>query len=618
MCGIAGIVRFDNRPISDHRLATMLEQLRHRGPDGEGVVRKDHCALAHTRLSIIDLGGGDQPMHTPSSDEQGPLTIVFNGEIYNHRALRKQLESTGHVFHSNHSDTEVLLWGYRQWGKRLPERLEGMFAFAIWDRVQRQLFLCRDRIGKKPLYLRWSDDRSEISFASLVATLVASDEGERKINRQALLDYLRLGYTHSESLIEGIEELVPAHWMLIDPSGRVQIERYWQQPPVTSHPPVTDALEATGHVIDEAVRARLESDVPLGCFLSGGIDSSIIATLAQRARSKNGDRLKTFSVAMPELDYDESHYAMVVARHIGSDHQSLTAQPNADIIGDLEHLIALSGEPTADSSILPTYWLSRATRQFVKVALSGDGGDELFAGYDRYRALRMLTVHRWWLNKLPAGLLNHHNPRTVRARLSRLVTAAGEQHPSGQYRRMIELFNEPQIRELGAYEADTPPLHDWPDQIRVPQAAMHWDLAHYLPNNLLRKMDRASMAVALEVRCPLLDTRVCDLASQLPESVLMPNGRPKGLLRQLALRLRLPKRIVNRPKRGFAVPIGRWFYDQLRDPLRDRLFDGSLESLGLNHRFIQRLFDEHDRRQADHTHRLFGLMTLSIWVRLAT
>lgn len=617
MCGLAGIFRFDDQPIAEGRLRALLSHLRHRGPDGEAITREGRCTLVHARLSILDPDKGRQPMVAAESQSHGPLSVVFNGEIYNHRVLRKQLESLGHSFVSDHCDTEVILFGYRQWGTDLPRRLDGMFAFAVWDRNERQLLLCRDRTGKKPLYVRWSPDRRELSFATLVGTLIAGlPEGEQMcVRRSSLLHYLRLGYTDHRSLIEGVEEVPAAHWMLIDEDRGVRSQNYWR--PGVGPGNNSDTVEAARAMIDQAVKQRLEADVPLGCFLSGGIDSSIIATLAQRELAARGEgALKTFSVAMPELDYDESMYATEVARHIGSNHRTLVADPNTDVVGDLQRLVALTGEPTSDSSLLPTYWLSRATRKFVKVALSGDGGDELFAGYDRYRAMRLLDRHRWWLGKVPTRLFDDANPRTTRTRLHRLVSAAAECSPSRQYHLLIALFSEQQIRALGVDpKGEPPPLHDWPSEPIPETAAMRWDMSHYLPFDLLRKLDRASMAMALEVRCPMLDTKVCEMAARLPNSVLMPRGRPKTLLRQVAAHLNLPSRIIRRPKRGFAVPIGRWFRGPLREPLRDCIFDTSLQSLSLDRRFVEKIFIEHEQKKMDHTHRLFALLTLSIWCR---
>jgi asparagine synthase (glutamine-hydrolysing) len=646
MCGIAGIIRFDDEPIEQSRALRMQKAILERGPDGSGVESLPHCTLVHTRLSIIDVFGGHQPMSIPaqaaapsttqstqkttsepagqSLQQSGQLHLVFNGEIYNHRSLRKQLEFLGHRFESSHCDTEVLLHGYRQWGTELPKRLHGMFAFAIWDENKRKLFLCRDRAGKKPLYIKWANNNREFMFASLVSSLVAGlPKGESpQINSNALLTYLRFGYTFEQSLLQGIEELPAAHWIEVNQQGQTTCERYWQPPPISRNSTSLGIIRSTEELIDEAVIQRLESDVPLGCFLSGGIDSSIIASIAQREQSRRGhEPLRTFCVKMPHSNYDESVHARKVAKHLGTHHTELLADPGDDddnhVMADLEALIRFTGEPTADSSILPTFWLSRTTRKHVKVALSGDGGDELFGGYDRYRAMRILSKHRWWVNHIPTDWLSGVNPRAAGTRLQRLVRAAGLQEESARYESMIYLFNQEQLRELGLpYESPSQEmarLVDWPDEPDPAHAAMRWDLVHYLPFDLLRKVDRASMAVGLEVRCPLLDTQVCDLAGHLPTSVLMPNGKPKGLLRKVAASLDLPRQIVLRKKRGFALPIGEWFRGPLRQSLVQHILEGRLTSLGINRYAVERLIEEHQRKHTDHTHRLFALLMLSMW-----
>ncbi|MEM9419152.1 MAG: asparagine synthase (glutamine-hydrolyzing) [Planctomycetota bacterium] len=634
MCGIAGIVRFDDQPIPQDRLKSMLAHLKHRGPDGDGITEHGRCALVHARLSIIDLLSGQQPMHLAASQSMdgdrhaiprrgssGPLHLVFNGEIYNHKELRKKLEKRGHVFASTHSDTEVLLYGYRQWGENLPKHLHGMFAFVIWDEEDRRVFMARDRTGMKPLYIRYSDDQRELSFASLVGTITASmPPGERaRVNRKALLNYLRLGYTFGQSMIDGVNELPAGHFMRIEQDGEVQVRRYWRPPPISKHSTSLGAVDALDEVLTEAVEKRLEADVPLGCFLSGGIDSSVIAAIGQRRLNRLGaGRLRTFSVAMPDALYDETPHAIEVAKHVGAEHTVLQCEIS-DAMADLERMMAVTGEPTADSSLLPTHWLCKTARPHCKAALSGDGGDELFGGYDRYRAMRLLARNQNWVKAIPRGVLQGH-AKSRRARLGRLVDAAraGKQ-PAAQYQSMIHLFTNTDIQSLipGLIHEVEPnqngaALPNWQPWEDVAHAAMRWDFEHYLPFELLRKVDRASMAVALEVRCPMLDTQVCDLAGHLPTKVLMPGGAPKALLRQLAAKY-LPASIIQRPKRGFAVPMGDWLRTRMRDDLHDRLFDGQLDALGIDATESRRLFEEHTQEQADHTHRLFSLLQLSLW-----
>ncbi len=552
-------------------------------------------------------------MHIEGCGELPPLSLVFNGEIYNHRRLRKLLEKRGHRFASDHSDTEVLLHGYREWGDDLPKHLDGMFAFAIYASTPSggggELFLCRDRVGKKPLYIR--RDPRQLVFASLISGLVAGCSSLPGVDPDALADYLTFGYTFGRSLLEGVTEVPAGHWMRIDAAGRVQTQRYWQPAPLSRSSTRLGAADAIEELLTDAVTSRLEADVPLGCFLSGGIDSSLIAALAQKQLTDA--RLQTFSVAMPDARYDESQYADQVARHIGAEHRQLVAE--GDVEHDLKHLVSICGEPPGDASILPTYWLSRAAREHVTVALSGDGGDELFAGYDRYRALRLLRSHRWWLRHMPDALLDHPDPKGGRHRFARLIRAARHSAPSRQYLDMVRLFTPRQLGWLGVDAGpapDAPP--EFPDEADPAEAARRWDLHHYLPFDLLRKVDRASMSVALEVRCPMLDRQVVDLASHLPVGVLTPGGHLKGLLRQVASK-HLPGAIVHRDKMGFAIPLGDWFRNDLRDALRNHLLRADhLETLGFRLSRVEKLIHDHDRRAADHTHRLFALLSLSLWL----
>ncbi len=598
--------------------------MMHRGPDGYGVSEHSHCTLAHTRLVIIDKLGGSQPMHTPASgsannaqsSDHGPLHLVFNGEIYNHRTLREKLSRLGHRFSSDHSDTEVLLLGYRAYGNQLPKHLRGMFAFAIWDENKRELFMARDRTGKKPLYI--SRRGSELTFASLPATIAAGYDEALTPDPEALLTFLQFGYPFGRSMLKGIDEVKPGHWLTVQPDGTTRTERYWRPPPISRTSTAIGAVDSVEQVLDEAVAMRLEADVPLGCFLSGGIDSSIIAALAQRSLKARGTKpLRTFSITHADAVYDESEQARAIAEHIGSDHTELRADPS-DMFADLEHLMQTTGEPTADSGMLPSYWLCKTARPHIKAALTGDGGDELFGGYDRYRALALLAKHRWWLQTIPRSLVHGTEARSRRARLRRLLDAAAlGPDPARQYGGMIHLFNQEQIGSLAPelIQGLAPEMiYDWPDEADPVQAAMRWDLAHYLPYELLRKADRSSMAVALELRCPMLDTQVVDLAGHLPTSVLMPDGRPKGLLRKLAAR-HVPASIVNLPKRGFSVPIGQWFRDTHNGTLSDYLKDPVLEELGMNPGAVSRYIQEHTSGRADHAHRLFALLQLSIWGR---
>ncbi|MFA7236880.1 MAG: asparagine synthase (glutamine-hydrolyzing) [Phycisphaeraceae bacterium] len=623
----------------------MASMIAHRGPDGRGCVVDGPVGLAHSRLSVIDLLGGEQPMGflppplgegwgegatehrapyavtgmptspgsllptSPGGGGAGACVIVFNGEIYNHRELRKLLEARGHRFFTDHSDTEAILHGYQEWGEELPKHLHGMFALAVWSPMTRKLFLARDRAGKKPLYIHRS--ATQLTFGSVIGAVLAGLDQLPGINRHALAAYLTFGYTMEESLLEGVTELPAAHCMTVDGGGQVKVERYWRTPPLSRTSTKLGAEQAVEELLTEAVDKRLEADVPLGFFLSGGIDSSLIAAMAARLRPRK--QLLTFNVAMPDHRYDESRYARRVAEHIGSEHRTLGT--DADVMEAMERLIAVTGEPMGDSSLLPTYWLSKAAKEHVTVALSGDGGDELFGGYDRYRAMRWLGRCGGWLRWWPAT----EHPAQLRStagRMARLIHAAKFHRQSRQYLDMVRLFSPKMLGWLGPIiDAPWNDLADWREEADPAEAARRWDMTHYLPFDLLRKVDRASMAVALEVRCPMLDTAVYDLAGHLPLSVLSPKGRAKGLLRQVAGKY-LPGEIVNRKKMGFAVPVGEWFKGKLELPLRKWLLSGEMsDQLGFRLARLERMIDHHLSGQADHTHRLFALMGLAMWLR---
>lgn len=626
MCGIAGILSFSQAPADERRLDAMARAIAPRGPDGHGRLSLGPCHLLHSRLSIVDLAGGAQPMRLSRCPRCSDLAIVFNGEIYNHRDLRRELASAGHQFESDHSDTEVLLHGYAQWGLSLLEKLEGMFALALWDQARSSLLLARDHTGKKPLWTRWegSGEHRTFAFASLVSTLVTGTPGNASpaIDAQALSVYLQLGYTFERSLISGVSEVPAGTWLLINATGK-QTRGAYSRPispdllSATVTTPTQDVQSLADQVqpqLRHAVASRLDADVPVGCFLSSGIDSSLIASLATTILRERGEpALRTFTVAMPDASFDESAAAAQIAAALGTNHTTLHANSGSDILAELESLIAHNGEPTGDSSILPTLWVSQATRQHVKVALSGDGGDELFAGYDRYRAMTLLARHGSLLRKLPASLVPHRGGRSRLGRLRRFLDAANTCSAAQQYQRLVELFDAQQCRALGV---DSPfdPMVAWDDSLAPADAARAWDVRHYLPFDLLRKVDRASMSVALEVRCPLLDRDVCRWAISRSASTLAPRGMGKAVLRHLVERALGPT-IAHLPKRGFGVPIGSWMKTTLRDGVRDRLLDGTLRDAGLDLSVVQGYCNEHASGRADHTHRLFTLLTLSMWLR---
>lgn len=572
------------------------------------------------------------------------VAVVFNGCIYNHRELRRELQATGHEFVTDHSDTEVLLHGWREWGNRLPDHLDSMHSFAIWSRGDADLFVSRDRHGEKPLYYaRWAGDS-----VSGPTTLVFDSETagvlrvSATIQRQLLPSttgtrlFLRFGYSLTNALFEpistplasasewrvgasGPSELVDRPWLL----GHARHPSQW-----TRNVPLSAA--ELDDLLDEAVASRLPADVPLGCFLSGGIDSSLVALYAKRRLST----LRTFTVRMPDANYDESPIASRVGALLGTTHLTLDcdARPSEDLVDLIEHL----GLPFGDSSLLPTFWVSRAARQHVGVAVGGDGGDELFAGYDRHVAARWLASP--FLQELAHALPEVSRSRSPKGTLARVAKLLAALRGSG-YWDLLAIFPEEDMLRLAGpspsvagecfegLDVDFPGARysrafntgNWHHAVADCLAA---DVQYYLPEDLLRKTDTASMAVALEVRSPLLARELSHRALSAPISALMPRGQRKGLLRAVA-RKYLPREIVDRPKMGFAIPVGEWFrtdFGGMKTLLLDMLhsadpFPADLLGLELNRRYIEQMLDEHMNLKRDHSQRLYMLLVLAIWCR---
>ncbi len=638
MCGIAGLIKFTHShpapwapPAHDvSALAAMSQALAHRGPDGHGLFldpRPFHtAALLHRRLAIIDLPTGHQPMS--NTREGSHVHVVFNGEIYNHADLRAQLQSAGHLFSTDHSDTEVLLHGWEQWGTELPSHLLGMFAFAIWDTrpsptdnlPRDTLFLARDRLGQKPLYYATLEDG--LAFASTIPSLLAWPEVPRRIPREQIALYLLLGYLPPpQTLYRDISQLLPGAWLMLQ-RDLLTGNRYWtpthHDAPSQSSPPSTPSTQSLRQLLTQSVASQLLADTPIACFLSGGIDSSIIAALMQQQTlARGGNPITTVSVGFSESTFDETAFADQVAQKIRSHHTRLEVRGDQNIIETLRLLMRASlGQPFADSSILPTYHLSKAVRQIAPVALSGDGADELFAGYDRYRALTLLSDYgrlaRFLPRSSPIGSL------AKRERYRRLAAAARASLPSERYSRLIEIFPRADLEKLLGPDtldyAPSPAEYGLPNSASALQLAMIRDQHEYLPADVLAKVDSASMLSALEVRSPFIDHRLVQFANSLPAEQHLFAGS-KSLLKQSFPDL-LPPAILNRSKKGFAVPIGTWFRTSLRDPLRQLLTaPTSFVATHLHLPAILNLLDEHQSQQRDHTHRLFALLMLELWAQ---
>ncbi len=599
-------------------LDTIDEAIKHRGPDGQGrfrdrVMRADgsvvDVALVHRRLAIIDPACGQQPMVSERgrSEPEALVAVVFNGCIYNHRELRRELASKGHLFSSDHSDTEVLLHAWREWGFELLPRLHGMYTFALWDRAQGRLVLGRDPFGEKPGYVT-TLDRGFHGFASTVPALHSLKKLARTplaVSPLAISRWIRFGF--DEVSPTGESELKRGMWTVLDAIVDLRLARDpWDLPEDENGECCRRALQAAevDAAIHDAVGAQLETDVPLGCYLSGGIDSSLIAHSAM----KHLGRLQTFAVRMPALAYDESPIAQQVASILGTTHTTLDVGANP--AAELPALIRELGLPFGDSSLLPSTWLNQAARRHVKVSLGGEGGDELFLGYERHTIARRFAQLAPMLSRLPAGLLATRNPKSKLTKLARLADAAR----SNDLLDLVAIF--PTSLRAQLY---SPPEQQEPRATSLDELA-GFDCTSYLCLDLMRKADTASMHSAMELRSPLLHPRVVSLALQATHESLMPRGERKGLLRQVA-RKYLPTEIVDRPKQGFAIPIGEWFrsdYGQMKQLLLDHMNAAEpWPNIGieLNRQFVAQMLHEHMGRKRDHSQRLYMLLVLSIWAK---
>ncbi len=634
MCGLAGILGYRGPEDLERVVSAMGETLRHRGPDAGAVwcSPDGKIALAHRRLSIVDLSAaGAQPMHSSC----GRYVLIYNGEIYNAAELRRELEQAGCRFRG-HSDTEVIVEGFSQWGIRSTiERVIGMFAIAVWDQASRTLALIRDRVGIKPLY--WSATGDMFIFGSELKALRAIGKWTPVIDRDSVASFLRHSYIPAPfSIYRGVRKLEPGTILTVKQGSEPAIEVFWSMEQAVergiAERPRYDGL-LDGELIDrldallsDAVARRLISDVPLGAFLSGGIDSSTVVALMQKASSVP---VKTFSIGFGEPDYDEAAYAQAVADHLGTEHTELYVSPQ-DALAVIPKLPTIYDEPFSDSSQIPTYLISVMTRKHVSVALSGDGGDELFAGYDRYFFASTMRRRFGWL---PSPLRRHAadmiqrlaGPRTLersgrfatlRRKSQTLAVLLGESEDSF-YRRLVSHWTEPETIALGGRERASFFLDD-AVPVLVPDfmARMQYlDSRTYLPDDILTKVDRASMAASLEVRVPILDHRVVEFSWMLPRRCMIRGGQGKWALRQVLKRY-VPERLTDRPKMGFGVPIDRWLRGPLRDWAESLLTQGALADGGLlEPKPIRRLWTEHVSGQRNWQYLLWDVLMFQAWLR---
>jgi asparagine synthase (glutamine-hydrolysing) len=617
MCGVCGWVRVKQGLPAEagETLRAMNARLAHRGPDSDGFYLDERAALGFRRLSIIDLTTGDQPI----ANEDGAAQIIFNGEVYNFQALRPELERKGHVFRTQ-SDTETVLHAYEEYGEACVERLRGMFAFAIWDARRRRLFLARDRLGKKPLYYHWNG--RELLFASELKALLAHPATPREIDPQAVDEYLHWQYINApRTILLGVNKLPPAHWLSLDAeSGELRIARYWQ----LSYAPKlelseVEAAERLRAELTEAVRLRLISDVPLGALLSGGVDSSIVVGLM--AGLSNAP-VNTFTIGFEESAYNEAPFARQVAQRFATDHHELVVRPQA--AEALPDLVWYLDEPMADPSALPTYYVAQMARRYVTVALNGDGGDEAFGGYSRYAnvlAYRRYAALPGWLRRGVLEPALAAAPRRIAAmqRLSRGVRYS-RLSLREQYTLNTRLLADAACAAL--YSADfrshmNGSAPEYPEQDGL--GALDWmlrsDNDHYLPGDLLVKMDRMSMAHSLEARSPLLDQEVAALAARLPERFKLSGGVSKRLLKRAFSDL-IPMDWLQRRKQGFGVPLAAWLRAGLR-PVAEELLLG--ERARRRNLFeparVKGAWVRHQGGKEDLSHGIWALMVLELWQR---
>ena len=620
MCGITGIVRADGKAVDREVLVRMNEAIHHRGPDEDGFYFSEGVGLAMRRLSIIDLKTGQQPI--PNQDRTA--WIVFNGEIYNYQELRQRLEDLGHEFHTG-SDTEAIVHAYDQYGTECPKYLRGMFAFAIWDERTKSLFLARDRVGKKPLL--YAEVNGNLVFGSEFTALLANPDVSRDVNLEAIHHYLSFICVPAPlTAYQEIKKLEPGHSLLWR-NGEVRIERYWQLDfSRKTNLNEADAGERVVELLREAVRVRLMSEVPLGAFLSGGIDSSaVVALMAQ----ESSEQIKTFSIGFDEKDFSELHHARRVAEHVGADHHEFVVRPDAMEI--LPTLVEHYGEPFADSSAIPSYYVSRETRRYVTVALNGDGGDECFAGYQRYAAMNIAQKYA----NLPAalrerviapviGVLPGFEARQNPLRKAKRFVASASRPPVERYLRWISAFDEDAKQNLYSddFRNQTASfrtarfLEPWfakANGAGIVDASLLTDTMTYLPNDLLVKMDIASMAVSLEARSPFLDHHLMEFAASLPEKMKLRGLTTKYLLKRVLKEL-VPEENLTRTKMGFGVPIGYWFRGPMQPFLRETLFSAKALSRGLfNADNVRQIVEQHVKGQKDYSNRLWSLLMLELW-----
>ncbi len=629
MCGICGFFNLDGQPtdkVIGHR---MIGTLRHRGPDGIGAsvasASTDTVFLGHTRLKIIDLS---EAAKQPLANEDGKIEVIFNGEIYNFHSLRQHLEDSGHRFHSN-SDTEVIVHGYEEFGDSVVKHLDGMFAFALWDSQDGRLVLARDRTGKKPLYYHF--DGKQFTFGSEIKALLVCPWVEHTIALEHIPQYLLYGYVPTPNTMYcGIVQVPPASYLIVDQEGLHGPYKYWElQFPEAGRERNLSIEEAAGQVrelLTAAVARRLISDVPLGALLSGGLDSSIVVGIMSKLLT---GPVRTFSIGFAEdPSFDERPYASAVAQHFKTDHTEFVVRVNATSL--MERLLWHYDQPYGDSAAIPTYLLSKLTREHVTVALNGDGGDEIFAGYDRFRAAllaKRIPGGFWAIGCSASSLLpRRYGYYSLSRRLQRFFEDS-ETTIERRYLGWISIFRDTSLEEIlhpdlrHIYHADqvqcsTDAYFDITGHLPFLHQLLYFNFMTYLPDDLHVKMDRMSMANSLETRSPMLDTALIEFVATLPPEMKIRGNQVKYILKRAFSDL-LPPKILKRKKHGFGVPLGLWFNGDLGQRFQGLLLSNDARSKSyLDQKVIQRVFREHQLGSYDHSYRLWNLLQFEMWLRM--
>lgn len=619
MCGIAGIISPENDHWLKAQTQAMIRVMDHRGPDGQGIYCDGPACIGHRRLSIIDLEGGKQPM----SNEDNTVWITFNGEIYNFIDLKKDLENKGHVFR-NKSDTEAIVHAYEEYGEECVKKLRGMFAFGLWDSNKRQFFLARDRLGKKPLYYFY--DGRRLIFASEIKSILQVDGVDKTLDISALTDYFTYMYIpFPKTIFKNIYKLPPAHTLRtkqIGPNGKLElsIKEYWDLNYLPDYSRSEESwLEALEEKILEAVKIRLISDVPLGAFLSGGIDSSAVVAMMSQV---DNQPVKTFSIGFEDIQFSELEYARQVAQKYNTDHHEMIVKPDA--IEILPKLAWQFDEPFADSSALPTYYVSKMTRQNVTVALSGDGGDEVFAGYEKYSAFLRYQkadlipdkirkmIFGGLSDAMPFGMrgkgIIRHISESSFARFAGMVTQTSTGVLDNLFHRDLKHQINVTYDFLDTYYRRFCGNDDL-------SRLQYMETKTYLAEDILTKVDRASMLCSLETRAPLLDHELLELVATIPSDLKLKNGEKKYILKKLMVNY-LPENIIYRKKKGFNIPLSKWFKADFNQYARDLLLSATSSNRGIfNTTTIERILDTHSKKGRNLSDIIWALLFFESWCR---